>query len=287
MKQLSRAPAALLLAALTAAAGLLASTAPIPAAAAERRTYDIEVVIFANRDVPRGNNVWERQMLVPDLRDAVGIDGGAGSRADFIALGSDGLRLSAEAEMIRRSSRYDLLLHRAWRQPGLARDSRRAVEIRAGKPIEAWVKLPSAADAALPMADAEVAAGNLPALVEQSSLDDEIGNQQVLLASDAPPNYAAGQSGADYRRSSTSELNGTIAIGLGRYLHVHTDLIYTEPASPRRAAQSATDALFSQRLPAWQSYRVRDHRRMRSRELHYLDHAKLGMLILITPYEAE
>jgi len=289
MKQLSRIPAAALLAGLIATANLLAPAAPALAAEDEQRIYDIEVVIFANRDVPRGNNVWERQMLVPDLHDAVGLDGGPASRADFIALGDEGLRLLAEAEMLRRSSRYDLLLHRAWRQPGLPRESRIAVEMHAGQPIEAWVKVPSAADAALPMADAEVAAGNLPAVADQPPEAADAGNQPVLLASDSPPAYNAGQfgGGANYARSSTAELNGSIAIGLGRYLHAHTDLVYTEPAPPQRAPQSATDTLFAQQLPAWQSHRVRDHRRMRSRELHYLDHPKLGVLILITPYEAE
>ena len=33
------------------------------------------------------------------------------------------------------------------------------------------------------------------------------------------------------------------------------------------------------------NHRLREHRRMRSKNLHYLDSPEFGMLILITPYE--
>ena len=35
------------------------------------------------------------------------------------------------------------------------------------------------------------------------------------------------------------------------------------------------------------NYALNEQRRMRSRKLHYLDHPEFGMLILITPYEAQ
>ena len=58
-------------------------------------------------------------------------------------------------------------------------------------------------------------------------------------------------------------LNGLIQISRGRYLHVNTDL-YLQKASAR-------------------PYRIQLHRRMRSRETHYLDHPKLGIIVRAEP----
>ncbi|MDH3450858.1 MAG: peptidoglycan binding protein CsiV, partial [Gammaproteobacteria bacterium] len=40
-------------------------------------------------------------------------------------------------------------------------------------------------------------------------------------------------------------------------------------------------------LLTMQSYPVRYHRRMRSSELHYIDHPLVGILILVTPVEVD
>ena len=63
-------------------------------------------------------------------------------------------------------------------------------------------------------------------------------------------------------------------MALSRFLHVYTDLALTKTGLSN----------FGYNL---QSFIVKSHRRMRSRTLHYIDHPKLGMLMLITPYEPE
>jgi hypothetical protein len=55
-------------------------------------------------------------------------------------------------------------------------------------------------------------------------------------------------------------LSGLIRMSQGRYLHLDTDLVLR-------------DGLTSQH------YRIKLHRRMRSNELHYVDHPRLGILI--------
>jgi hypothetical protein len=61
-------------------------------------------------------------------------------------------------------------------------------------------------------------------------------------------------------------MEGLLRFSLTRYLHVHTDLYL-------RNLESAT-------VPG---YRIRLHRKMRSSELHYLDHPKAGLLIVVRP----
>ena len=65
-----------------------------------------------------------------------------------------------------------------------------------------------------------------------------------------------------------NRLNGLVRITRGRYLHLETDLVLRDAATA-------------------QPYRVRLHRRMRSDELHYVDHPKLGILIQANRYEPE
>jgi hypothetical protein len=249
----------------TALACLLAANltaAPLFTAQAEDAPlYDVEVIVFANKNVPAGAAAWEERMLVPTLENAISLEPGSGlpSNQAFYPLKSRGLDNVAGA--LRRSSRYEVLAHMAWRQPGLSREDRIGVQIRDGQVIPAFVETPSAADASTPMS----------------------GDSTVREATDAPPMFTD----SSMQPVNTWPLNGTISVGLGRYLHVYTDLVYSEPLSGAQPAPTGTDNLFRAQRPNWQSYHISDHRRMRSRELHHLDHPKVGVLVEITPYEPD
>ena len=91
-------------------------------------------------------------------------------------------------------------------------------------------------------------------------------------------------------------MEGTLKLVLSRYLHINTDLIYREPLSDTAASagmpgrEGAESGLFSlsgdqPSKPQYQVYHLLQSRRMRSSELHYLDHPRFGMAILVTPYE--
>jgi len=58
----------------------------------------------------------------------------------------------------------------------------------------------------------------------------------------------------------SGRLSGLVRLSRGRYLHLDTDLLLRDAGSS-------------------QPYRIKLHRRMRSDELHYVDHPKLGILI--------
>lgn len=64
---------------------------------------------------------------------------------------------------------------------------------------------------------------------------------------------------------SVREIAGTLLLSRSRFLHVWTNLRYAEQGYPVT------------------TYVMQDHRRMRSGELHYIDHPTFGLLILCTP----
>lgn len=77
----------------------------------------------------------------------------------------------------------------------------------------------------------------------------------------------------------TPHMDGIIKVSVQRYLHIEIDFLIRE----LRATTSAESGFFGS---IFNSYRFTGHRRMRSKELHYIDHPKMGVLMLITPYEA-
>lgn len=74
------------------------------------------------------------------------------------------------------------------------------------------------------------------------------------------------------RVNNRYELDGTITVSVARYLHIDTNLFLSK-------FQSAEgEQILNQVIPMQQS------RRMRSKELHYIDHPKFGILIYFTPF---
>ncbi len=111
---------------------------------------------------------------------------------------------------------------------------------------------------------------------------------------------------------SHKELEGYIKIHIARYLHIKTDLWLTDtksltetavdnynaeewPSLPARPGTSASEVK-SNAAVNLQSFdnnykstyplaTLRERRRMRSNELHYIDHPLMGVLIMITPID--
>lgn len=87
-------------------------------------------------------------------------------------------------------------------------------------------------------------------------------------------------------RTGAPLLQGTVNISVSRYLHLDMDLLLQ---GIRRNPIDGDDVLSGQT----QNYRIQAHRRMRSGELHYIDHPLMGVLVLInrfhqpTPAEGE
>jgi hypothetical protein len=77
------------------------------------------------------------------------------------------------------------------------------------------------------------------------------------------------------------KLEGTVKFGIKRYLHMDVDIVLRLPPSNNQTYERDDHY-----LPSYQSYRMREQRRMRSRKLNYLDHPVLGVLTIAQRYQA-
>ncbi len=245
--------------------------------------YDVEIIVFKNIKVPRG-----REFVLPvsspgkddatfDLSSAESIK--TGRENGYELLTDADFRLVDEATRLVESSRYELLLHAAWRQPGLERERVLPIWIKGGQIY-----------------------GN-----EYTSIDSNIdffdGNQSdVMQAETEAKNYEFDEQTLESQKlllldqqktqqhSGLYELEGKITIVLSRYLHTYVDLVLRRPrlsADPLldNAAEAEYLAAHLADTRILNNHPLREHRRMRSKNLHYIDNPEFGMLVLITPYK--
>lgn len=251
---------------------------------AETRWYDVEVILFAQTNQNyRDSESWPIDYTPPDMVNAKELLPQDKAKRDparptaFRLLDVDELKLDADVARINKAEDLQLLTHFGWRQPGLPQQG--ALAIRLDKAL---------LDRIQAMNEAAALDKKQPAELERT---DEI------TATEKP------------------QLEGTLRLILSRYLHIETDLLlkepldeqpmyndaqqanivlFSEPAMPASAApgQSAKPDLFAmaEENAAQAPYRVyfmHQSRRMRSNELHYLDHPLFGMLIKVTPFQPQ
>ena len=77
-----------------------------------------------------------------------------------------------------------------------------------------------------------------------------------------------------------TQIEGRARLVMSRYLHFSVDMELLRPVS----TQYTNDASGTN-SPAYNRYPVHFERRMRSREIHYLDHPLCGAIVLATPFE--
>lgn len=225
----------------------------------ETNWYNVEVILFT----PGGDDYLDAEVW-PEAPELPAIDGARElapaperpprTRKDlrpFEALTPAEHQLTDAYRRLESSSRFEPLLHIGWRQPGLGREAAVPVLIR------------------IPLDGAESAADGSPD-----------------PAATLPP--------------APARLEGTLTLILSRYLHLETDLVYRIPQTttdsfspfmemPGGLTTGATESTllgddFGEE-PAYRTLVIQDSRRMRSKELHYLDHPAVGVLALVTPVE--
>jgi hypothetical protein len=228
---------------------------------AELKYYDVEIIIFRNDKVPRGH---ELNLPTPSASiDEKALDLSSpesialAKTKGFVPLKAEELRLQGKAEGIDKSSRYTLLLHTGWRQPGVDKASAIPVWIKGGKVYSS----------------------------NYSSIDQfsDINNTASISTTENAPKQTKG----------LYELEGQITVTLSRYLHTNAELVLRKPATPIEMMQRGSDATASEFDPMERiegqlllNHSLNEKRRMRSKKLHYLDSPEFGMLVLITPYQA-
>jgi len=214
------------------------------------RIYDVEIILFRNEAVPRG-----QETVLPSPSPTLpsgSIDfsnpasAARAARDGFIPLPEQALQLKPERERLDKSRRYRVLLHLGWRQPGLAARKARAIRIRGGRYYDA----------------------------SYASIDET----RRGIAGNARP------------QQGLFELEGWIRISLSRYLHTEADLVLREPAGAAPLTEGRGDPVIDDGASDLQqklliNYPLKEKRRMRSKRLHYLDHPQYGLLVLITPHQ--
>jgi len=260
---------------LLALLSLLALAQPVQAELADVRWYDVEILLFAqtNQDY-RNSETWPIDYTVPDVenaRELLPLDKASRDPVHpsaFRLLDADELHLSADAERIDKAPDLQLLGHFGWRQPGMPQQSALAIRV----------------DQAL----LDRANALMPAAAENDSTKDG------MPAANKPL------------------IEGTLRLILSRYLHIEADLLLKEPLDEEpmyNDAQQANVLLFNEPAGApmssgqgqepdlfamaeenaaqapYRVYFMHQSRRMRSGELHYLDHPVFGMAIKVTPYQ--
>ncbi len=241
--------------------------------------YDVEIVIFRNVNVPRG---YEYNLPTPltrrppsslDLFDPASIDKAA--EFGFTPLVAEELRLQGIVQSITRSSRYGLLLHTGWRQPGLEE----------GQSLPVWIRGGELFDNTYQSIDQVMVK---PAAVGQEA--DSPASPAAILSDTHTALALTATTPAFDRADGLYELEGQITIVLSRYLHTHANLVFRKPASQAARSSTVDAAELQTASPITQrnllfNYALNEKRRMRSKRLHYLDHPEFGLLVLITPYD--
>ena len=249
---------------------------------AEVPRYDVEVVIFKNIQVPKSREfvlpvsspAKDKNMLV--LSSARSVK--AANKLGYEVIPGEQYRLTDVAKNLVKSSRYELLLHTAWRQPGVEQERALPVWIRGGR---IYGNEYTSIDSQIELLESMPKAGRIKADGTTNEYDEQtlemIELQQLEQQS-------------SQRQQRLYELEGKITIGLSRYLHAHTDLVLRRPRlsidqETTNSAQNRTLAAYSADTLILNNHSLKERRRMRSKNLHYLDSPEFALLILITPYK--
>jgi len=231
--------------------------------AEDTKFYNVEIIVFKNINVPKAHEFKlptpsaSRTENTLDLSDPKSLKKARAS--GFVPLTPKELSLQGSVDRIVKSSRYNLLIHTGWRQPGLDETQSIPVWIKGGKVFDSRYSS-----------------------IDQAVSADTRKNDSTQISPNQPTTL-----------DGLYELEGLVTITLSRYLHTRAELVLRKPADAASLIQQADEFADTEQLEMMNlegqlllNYGLNEQRRMRSRKLHYLDHPEFGMLVLITPYEA-
>lgn len=234
---------------------LLVSSSSI---AEDMRYYDVEVVVIENlSEEQKKSENWPIQvnLTLPEKTVKYGesvssewLPANVDLKSSYKILSPKTYQLTPEIEKIAESKTHRVIFHTAWRQPGL--DNKQAL------PVYFKREIPAAP----------------PQEVSTS-------------AQDADTETSVSES-----HSTSSILEGLLRVTLARYLHLEAELTYRATPPPVIQSDNPFSVLDNETereavLQQGVIHLKQDRRRMRSNELHYLDHPVLSILVKITPYE--
>lgn len=267
--------------------------------AEELRYYDVEIVVIENQspeakssehwplevNINKPVNTTELGMVPPT--EWLPLD--ADYSISFKELRDEEFQLKAEVEKISNSRSQRVIFHRAWRQPGL--DKKMAMPVYFKHAIsDTPLDLATTEQAFAGQYNIELSEATNPAL-DNPGLNTEVVEQNLLNPSLTDHQQLA----STPLQSDVSILEGIFNVSLSRYLHLDAELIYREKSTPIEIDENrlnidifnseATEATVdADEQKQGVIYLKQSRRRMKSNELHYIDHPVLSMLVKITPY---
>lgn len=202
--------------------------------------YDIEIVFFEDT-TNRYSNSEQWKKIESDLLPATThpYENQADENLATNIIENEVNSLEKYIEKLEKSTRYNVLMHKTWRQTGL--DAESAIDIYIDS-IENKISL-------------------------NKITPNEITRNKLTMATNTDANSSIAK----------SSIQGTVKIVLGRYLHVYTDMVYKKPVLPYTPTKLPIEN------KKHKEYIIKSHRRMRSNELHYIDHPLVGILVKVIP----
>ena len=232
--------------------------------------YQVEAVIFKRQD-PVTDEYW-RLGREPDLASSVirlagedrdepelpeqvtDLHSAAAEHKAWRTLDEEAFNLQSMTERMLNRGSYRILFHESWRQPISKRNRAFPIYVEGGERIMPPLEtIPEAASVKADTADSPDETNT-----EENRSEAGTGNTNAST-------FRAGH------QLALPEMRGTLLLHVSRYLHVEPDLWLTD--------QDARDRLYH--------VQIDQSRRMRSEELHYLDHPKFGLLIQVNPWQSE
>lgn len=250
----------------------------------EGRWYNVELLIFKRLNPssltaefwPQDLSLYypeELQFLSEQTTNNIQL------KKNFLRLSRDVFTLNNHAESLRRDNNYEVLYHQAWQQQMQSKENSPSIAIEGGKRIgnsqsqshselEGFITLHIARylhiNTNLWLSDPKIA--KLQGAANVSSLPNkplygfqEAKNLEQSLLNDRTP----GQ---------------TLSERIGERLSRNTEILLEGKSIKGELNTNSTNAYNSQGIVA-----LTQHRRMRSKELHYIDHPMMGILIYFNP----
>ncbi|HFD33432.1 MAG TPA: hypothetical protein ENJ28_12090 [Gammaproteobacteria bacterium] len=224
----------------------------------EMRYYDVEIVVIENLDEgQRASEKWPLQvnLTLPEKIITLGqpfdkewLPKEADSKESYKVLNSSHYQLGSEIEKIDESKKQRVIFHTAWRQPGLDKNLSLPVYFKREVPAP-------------------------PVLEDENQAETNLENEPTSENITTP-----------------SILEGILRVTLARYLHLEAELVFQNKIPELPKSDNPFEALDNESMrKALQKQGVihfkQKRRRIRSNELHYLDHPVLSILVRMTPYE--
>ena len=225
--------------------------------AEDMRYYDVEVVVIENLSKESKNaENWPLQVNLVQPENTVQLGQPVLSewlpkevdlKSSYKLLKADTYQLTDKVEKISESKTQRVIFHTAWRQPGL--DKKKAL------PIYFKREIPAA-----------------PVIEDQKSTEQ------------------ASEDGNSPAKSTPSILEGILRVTLARYLHLEAELVLQDKLPEVKDSENPFSVLDNQsersEIEKQGVIHFKQKRnRIRSKELHYLDHPALSILVHITQYK--